>query len=405
LADLSLKYTDAKLNFGSRTLSTNRQIAILAVIIILIVAATAAVLTLSLRVDPDTVLIPPTHATASPTPKGTSAISPSAEPSAVSPAVTTAPPTVAPTPSPTVKPTPSPSPTPTPTATPVPFDFTTGLGNPIYEFDYSQSVPESDAVEDEYFADTAFIGNSRTEGFKMYSGLKNSNVYAARSITVMNIFNQFVIKSGAKFADGSDKMISIPNAVRSKQYKKIYIMLGINELAMNAATFKNTYAVLIDFLREWEPDAEIYVQTIFPVEADAYLKHGKSITNANINKLNEQIRLLAEEKELFIIDTFELFADENGELPEGYSFDGVHLNPKYCETWLAYLKTHTILPVTDETAVKPPVDGMMPPETVSPAAPIATANAVTDDNDYNEEATEAAAAAADTENAESAEND
>jgi hypothetical protein len=211
----------------------------------------------------------------------------------------------------------------------------------------------------------------------MYSGLKNSNVYAARSITVMNIFNQFVIKSGEKFEDGSDKMNSIPDALRKKQYKKIYIMLGINELAMQPATFKKTYEVLIAYIREWEPDAAIYVQTIFPVEADAYIKHGKSITNANINKLNAQISLMAEEKELFLIDTHELFADENGELPEGYSFDGVHLNPKYCETWLEYLKNHTILPTYDETVIPPPVDeavtpppvdAMVPPITVPPDA-------------------------------------
>ena len=33
-------------------------------------------------------------------------------------------------------------------------------------------VPEREPVEDAYFADTVFLGDSRTEGFHLYSGLK-----------------------------------------------------------------------------------------------------------------------------------------------------------------------------------------------------------------------------------------
>ena len=37
-------------------------------------------------------------------------------------------------------------------------------------YDFSQSVPEREAVEDSYFDDAVFIGNSITEGFMLYGG-------------------------------------------------------------------------------------------------------------------------------------------------------------------------------------------------------------------------------------------
>ncbi|MCD8255374.1 MAG: hypothetical protein LUC36_07540, partial [Oscillospiraceae bacterium] len=63
--------------------------------------------------------------------------------------------TAEPTPAPT--PTPVPTPTPTPEPTPVPY----GL------------VGEAERVDDEWFDDAAFLGNSLVEGFRMFSGLTN----------------------------------------------------------------------------------------------------------------------------------------------------------------------------------------------------------------------------------------
>lgn len=38
-------------------------------------------------------------------------------------------------------------------------------------------VPESEAVEDTYFQDVIFLGDSRTEGFSLYSGLKEGTYF------------------------------------------------------------------------------------------------------------------------------------------------------------------------------------------------------------------------------------
>ena len=50
----------------------------------------------------------------------------------------------------------------------------------------------------------------------------------------------------------------------------------------------------------------------------------------------------AEEKQVVFLDLYSEFANENGELPEEASKDGVHLKSDYCKQWLEYLKVHTV---------------------------------------------------------------
>ena len=78
-------------------------------------------------------------------------------------------------------------------------------------------------VSNEFFNDTAFIGDSRTEGLMLYTGLENAAFYTSKGLTVEQFFSKAVIKKG------EDK-VTIPAAMEGTSYKKVYIMLGLNEL-------------------------------------------------------------------------------------------------------------------------------------------------------------------------------
>ena len=45
-------------------------------------------------------------------------------------------------------------------------------------------VPASDPVEDSYFDDVAFVGDSRTDGFRLYSGLDRGTYFCVNGETV-----------------------------------------------------------------------------------------------------------------------------------------------------------------------------------------------------------------------------
>lgn len=196
------------------------------------------------------------------------------------------------------------------------------------------AVPESAAVEDTYFDTVAFLGDSRTEGFKLYSGLKKGTYYHAVGATVESVFTKSVDTAAGK--------MPLLDAMAKSDFEKIYVMLGVNELGWNGTKiYHNQYAKLIDRLREDHPDAEIVLQTLMPVSAKQEEKK-TYVNNARIAAYNEVIKQLAEEKNCPYIDVAEAVVDEDGCLRSEWSADGVHLNTKGCQIWLEYLRTHTV---------------------------------------------------------------
>ena len=195
-------------------------------------------------------------------------------------------------------------------------------------------VPEGGPVEDTYFEDTAFLGDSRTEGFHLYSGLKTGAYYCSVGATVESVFSKAVETPAGK--------MPLLDAMAKEDFGKIYVMLGVNELGWSKTeTFRDQYAKVIDRLHSDHPDAEIILQTILPVSAKQEKKK-TYVNNGRIAAYNEVIFRLAEEKSCDLVDVAEAVTDENGCLRAAWSPDGVHLNIKGCQAWLEYLRTHPV---------------------------------------------------------------
>lgn len=195
-------------------------------------------------------------------------------------------------------------------------------------------VPEGGPVEDTYFEDAAFLGDSRTEGFHLYSGLKAGAYYYSVGATVESVFSKKVETPVGK--------MPLLDAMAEEDFGKIYVMLGVNELGWSKTeTFHDQYAKVIDRLRSDHPDAEIILQSILPVSAKQEKKK-TYVNNGRIAAYNEVIFQLAEEKDCALVDAAEAVTDENGCLRAAWSPDGVHLNIKGCQAWLEYLRTHPV---------------------------------------------------------------
>ena len=207
-------------------------------------------------------------------------------------------------------------------------------------------VPEGGPVEDTYFEDTAFLGDSRTEGFHLYSGLKTGAYYCSVGATVESVFSKAVETPAGK--------MPLLDAMAKEDFGKIYVMLGVNELGWSKTeTFRDQYAKVIDRLHSDHPDAEIILQTILPVSAKQEKKK-TYVNNGRIAAYNEVIFRLAEEKGCDLVDAAEAVTDENGCLRAEWNSDGVHLNVKGCRAWLEYLRTH---PVGEtEAPAEPPAE-------------------------------------------------
>ena len=198
-------------------------------------------------------------------------------------------------------------------------------------------IPETEAVEDTYFEGAVFLGDSRTEGLLLYSGLKTGHFYTAVGATVESVFS----KDAWKTEEGTK--IPLLDAVAAQEScDKIYVMLGINELGWTKTeTFRDQYTKVIDRLREDHPDAKIVLQSIPPVSAKQEAKK-TYVNTARIQVYNEVIQTLAQEKQCYFLDVAACLTGTDGLLPEKLNFDGIHLNPSGCKAWLNYLRTHSL---------------------------------------------------------------
>ena len=197
-------------------------------------------------------------------------------------------------------------------------------------------LPETEAVEDTYFDGAIFLGDSRTEGLSLYSGLKTGYFYTAVGATVESVFSKKNFET-----EGGEK-VPLLDAVAEQDCDKIYIMLGINELGWSKVkTFHDQYAKLVDRVRADHPEAKIVLQSIPPVSAKQEAKK-TYVNNARIAEYNGVIQALAEEKECYFLDVAACLTGGDGLLPKDLNFDGIHLNPAGCKVWLNYLRTHSL---------------------------------------------------------------
>ncbi len=219
-------------------------------------------------------------------------------------------------------------------------------------------------VSDDYFADALFIGDSRTVGLSEYCQplMDIAQFYAKVSLTIYD-FNkkEFVevpvvtenpggeeaaAEAPAETAESTDaenqqtEMVTIEEALTRRQFGKIYIMLGLNELGNGTTeTFCESYRSVVNRIRELQPDAIIYIQGIMHVTADKS-DHDKIFRNEIINERNMGLSQLADNEHVFYINMNEATDDENGNLLQDLSFDNIHLKAKSYSLWYDYLKTH-----------------------------------------------------------------
>ena len=135
--------------------------------------------------------------------------------------------------------------------------------------------------------------------------------------------------------------VSFDELLNEREYGKIYLMLGINELGYRFENIQKKYEETVEKIKESQGNAIIYLCANMHVTEEQSQKD-EIYNNANVNKVNEMICGLADNETVFYIDVIELFDDENGSLSTNYSSDSFHVYGKYYMDWVDWLCTKTI---------------------------------------------------------------
>lgn len=204
---------------------------------------------------------------------------------------------------------------------------------PMEEVAEPQSTPEPVAPAEGDFSDTVFIGDSMAEGFYLYSGIQGATFYYERGLRIKDIATDEV-------ADTPNGKTTILNALKQKQYNRVVLILGLNELGWdNADVFAQRYSRLIDTIREIQPNAEIYMQAILPVTEERS-STDRVFNNYDIQQYNGKIAQVAEETGAHYLDVSSVMTDSTGALLADASVDGIHLKQKYCVEWYHYISAN-----------------------------------------------------------------
>ena len=230
-----------------------------------------------------------------------------------------------------VEPTETPAPTPVPSPPPAP--------TPSVSPTASEANRE---VDMSYFSDALFIGDSRTEGLQLYSGIEGATFFCYKGITIFDVMaedpKKVVTLDGNKY--------SVVGALEhtAGQFGKVYISLGVNELGYyDDQGYHDKFCALIDEVRRTQPDAVIYLQNVVPVNPELCAKNWPSyVNNEKVNTYNEILDQVAEEKEVVLLDLHSALGTSDGILAKENTSDGVHFNKAWYQEWLRYLMKHAV---------------------------------------------------------------
>lgn len=185
------------------------------------------------------------------------------------------------------------------------------------------------AIDESWFDDALFIGDSRTEGLAIYARLGDADYFCKAGMTVYNVQEAYC-------SDAGYQKTSLSKLLSKNSYGKVYINLGLNEVGYDHDRVLEKYQELIDLVQKKQPDAVIVLQGIMTVSRDK-AKSASYFHLDHIEDLNDGIKTLADGKQIHYIDVNEWIADEEGYLPDDLSNDGCHLlGPGYTDwsNWL-----------------------------------------------------------------------
>jgi len=218
---------------------------------------------------------------------------------------------------------------------------------PAVTADGSSAVPKSAAVAYSYFNDAVFIGDSVS--------LKLKNYVTEKRQTDPGFLGkaQFLVSgslgSGNALWEVGDESVhptykgekmTLEESVARCGAKKVYIMLGINDIAVYGIDGAvGNMETMVERIREASPGVKIFIQSATPMTRDG---EKNKLNNRSLVVYDNALEELCKSNGYYYIDVASVMRDGEGFLPDGLSSDNyVHFTDAACVKWIEYLRTHT----------------------------------------------------------------
>ena len=215
-------------------------------------------------------------------------------------------------------------------------------GNKVNEKALKDTIlPETKDAGQEYLDETLFLGDSNTVRYMAYSATDDEK---DRFTTVQNSIG--VVSMGVTDIDtmkcvefvGSSQPVTMPEAVKMLQPRRIIINFGTNNMTMTTETFIDHYKRGLKAIHDAYPYADIIVSAIPPLDQR---RSNTNLSMKDVDRLNSAIAEMCKEEGYWYLNSSEALEGENGWAKEDYTIsDGVHLSQKGVRAYFEYVRTH-----------------------------------------------------------------
>ena len=131
---------------------------------------------------------------------------------------------------------------------------------------------------------------------------------------------------------------------RAYQYNpsKVFLLIGTNDLTHDKSNEEIVEGVekIIEGIKENRPKAEIYLESIYPVNYKLSPKMVNVRKNDDIKEINEKLEDYCEDNDITYIDMYDLLKDDDDNFDSIYTDDGLHPNDEGYETITKKLKKY-----------------------------------------------------------------
>ena len=189
---------------------------------------------------------------------------------------------------------------------------------------------EPEKVEESWFDDALFIGNSLGVGLRDYAPLGEADYFCRIGLNIFKIKDTWADVKGV----GKRKLERL---LDEQEYGKIFIHLGTNECGYPVDSVTSAFRETVELIREKQPDAAIVIHGTMTF-GRAKKKDYRYMVPETITNLNASLKTLADpENNIHYIEFNPEVVDEEGYLPREFSSDGCHPTVDGYRKWAQWL--------------------------------------------------------------------
>jgi lysophospholipase L1-like esterase len=175
--------------------------------------------------------------------------------------------------------------------------------------------------------------------FEKMPDTKNEIVWLGDSITDGGEWSELFPKQNTLnrgiSSDNTFGVLHRLNEVTRRHPKKIFLLIGINDIARNIPVdvILGNYQKIVERIKQESPSTKIYIQTLLPTNNSFTNFPNHQNKTDKVLAVNNGLKTIAAKQSATLIDLYTAFLDAEQKLDKQYTNDGLHLMGAGYQHW------------------------------------------------------------------------